>query len=316
MGTHGLCLVTGGAGFIGSNLVVALLERGHRVRVVDNLVTGRLSNLEGLLSGVEFVQADLADESAAKRVMEGVAIVWHQAALPSVPRSIADPLISNRANVTATLNVLTAARDAGVRRVIYASSSSAYGNTPVLPKVETMTPAPLSPYAVSKLTGEYYCRAFSHVYGITTVSLRYFNVFGPRQDPNSQYSAVIPKFISSYLRGEAPTIDGDGEQSRGFTYIDNVVSANLLAAEAEGISGEVLNISVDSQMSLNAMDAKLREFTGVGSSILPNHGPDRPGDIKHSYADIEKAEKLLGYKVLVSTEEGLRKTVEWYRQRM
>ena len=179
-----------------------------------------------------------------------------------------------------------------------------------------MTPAPLSPYAVSKLTGEYYCRAFSHVYGITTVSLRYFNVFGPRQDPNSQYSAVIPKFISSYLRGEAPTIDGDGEQSRGFTYIDNVVSANLLAAEAEGISGEVLNISVDSQMSLNAMDAKLREFTGVGSSILPNHGPDRPGDIKHSYADIEEAEKLLGYKVLVSTEEGLRKTVEWYRQRM
>ena len=282
--------------------------------MLDNLSTGKRENLADLASAIDFVQGDITDFRTVQSAMDGVSVVFHQAALASVPRSIANPIASNHANATGTLHVLTAARDAGAGRVVYASSSSPYGDTPTLPKVETIPPLPKSPYAVSKLAGEYYCRVFSDVYGLETVSLRYFNVFGPYQDPKSQYSAVIPKFIRAYLEGTAPTIDGDGEQTRGFTYIDNVVSANLLAAEAEGVTGEVFNVSVDTRMSLNELDARIRHFTGVGDRLMPTHGPDRAGDVKHSYADITKAVRALGYRVLVPTEEGLRRTVDWYRQ--
>ncbi|MBU1050524.1 SDR family oxidoreductase, partial [Candidatus Bipolaricaulota bacterium] len=294
MGTKTQYLVTGGAGFIGSHLVQALVESGQTVRVLDNLSTGKRENLSGLDDKLEFIEGDMTDFRSVEQAMQGISVVFHQAALPSVPRSIEDPLGSHHANATGTLNVLTAAKAAGVRRVIYASSSSAYGDTPVLPKVETMAPMPLSPYAVSKLAGEYYCQVFSHVYNLETVALRYFNVFGPKQDPHSQYSAVIPKFIGMYLRGQSPTIDGDGEQTRGFAYVDNVVQANLLAAKAQGVSGNVFNISVDTRISLNTLDAKLREYVGVSDSVKPTYGPSRAGDIKHSYADISKAITLLG----------------------
>lgn len=316
MGTQTQYLVTGGAGFIGSHLVQALVDTGVTVRVLDNLSTGKRENLPEIPDKIEFIEADLTDFDSVERAMEGISVVFHQAALASVPRSIHDPQASNHANVTGTVNVLTAAKNAGVRRVVYASSSSVYGDTPTLPKMETMPPRPLSPYAVSKLAGEYYCQVFASVYDLETVSLRYFNVFGPKQDPHSQYSAVIPKFIAMYLRGETPTIDGDGEQSRGFAYIDNVVQANLLAAQADGASGGVFNISVDTRISLNDLDARLRDIIGVGESVKPLYGPPRAGDIKHSYADISKASEQLGYKVVVPTDEGLQRTVEWYRQRM
>lgn len=311
-----VCLVTGGAGFIGSHLCDALVKSGDRVRVIDNLSTGRMANLQGLENQIEFINADIRDPEAVSRAVEDVDIIFHQAALPSVPRSISNPLASHDVNATGTLSVLHAASEANVRRLVYASSSSVYGDTPVLPKVETMAPMPLSPYAVSKLAGEYYCQVFAHVYGLETVALRYFNVFGPKQDPNSQYSAVIPKFSAMYLKGEVPTIDGDGEQTRGFAYIDNVVQANLLAAKAKDVSGNVFNVSVDTRISLNELDARLREIIGVGDVVKPRHGPSRAGDIKHSYADISKASDLLGYKVVVPTDEGLRRTVAWYKQRM
>jgi nucleoside-diphosphate-sugar epimerase len=306
-------LVTGGAGFIGSHLVDALVARGARVRVVDNLVTGRRENLTPLLArgAIEFLEGDLADLEVARRAMDGVEIVLHQAAIPSVPRSVSDPIASNRANVDATLNVLVAARDAGVRRVVYAASSSAYGDTPTLPKHEAMPPAPRSPYALQKLVGEQYMTLFATLYGLETVSLRYFNVFGPRQDPSSPYSGVISLFIRALLEGRPPVVYGDGEQTRDFTYVANVVDGVLRACEAPGVSGAVINLATGGRISLNALLDALRTITGA--RVAARHAPPRPGDVRDSQADISRARELLGYEPIVPFEEGLRLTVEWYR---
>jgi nucleoside-diphosphate-sugar epimerase len=306
-------LVTGGAGFIGSHLVDALVARGARVRVVDNLVTGRRENLAPLLArgAIEFLEGDLADLEVARRAMDGVEIVLHQAAIPSVPRSVSDPIASNRANVDATLNVLVAARDAGVRRVVYAASSSAYGDTPTLPKHEAMPPAPRSPYALQKLVGEQYMTLFATLYGLETVSLRYFNVFGPRQDPSSPYSGVISLFIRALLEGRPPVVYGDGEQTRDFTYVANVVDGVLRACEAPGVSGAVINLATGGRISLNALLDALRTITGA--RVAARHAPPRPGDVRDSQADISRARELLGYEPIVPFEEGLRLTVEWYR---
>ena len=311
-----LYLVTGIAGFIGSSLAEALVARGERVRGIDNLRTGKPENLTGIRSRIEFIEADLNDSAAVAEACRGVAYVLHEAAIPSVPRSVADPLESNRANVDGTLSLLVAARDAKVKRVVYASSSSLYGDTPTLPKHEGMLPSPISPYAVAKLTGEYYMTSFYRVYGLETVSLRYFNVFGPRQDPSSQYSGVLAKFIPRMLRGEQPTIYGDGEQSRDFTYIDNVVDANLraCAAPAAQVAGSAFNAATGRRITLNQTYAILQKLTGYDGP--PEYGPERMGDIKHSLADISLAEKHLGYKPTVAVEEGLSKTVDWYRTQL
>ena len=311
MGTY---LVTGVAGFIGSALARALLERGHTVRGVDNLSTGKRENLAGILDKMDFRQADLADPATATDACRGVDYVLHQAALPSVPRSLADPLETNHSNVDATLNLLVAARAAKVRRVVYAASSSAYGDTPTLPKRADMPANPISPYAVAKLAAELYMTSFYRVYGFETVSLRYFNIFGPRQDANSQYSAVLAKFITQMLKGERPTIYGDGEQSRDFTYIDNAVSANLLACEAPAAQacGRAFNVATGHRASLNQTFALLKKITGFQGEAL--YADPRAGDIKHSLADIAQAEAHLGYKVLVDFEEGLRRTVAWYKE--
>ena len=303
-------LVTGGAGFIGSHLVEELLRRGERVRVVDSLVTGKRANLAHL-SGVEFLEGDLADISVAHRAVEGVEVVLHQAAIPSVPRSVEDPVTSNRANVDASLNLLVAARDARVRRVVYAGSSSAYGDTPVLPKVETMPTAPLSPYALQKLVAEDYCRMFTRLYGLETVTIRYFNVFGPRQDPSSPYSGVISLFVSALCAGRGPTIHGDGEQTRDFTYVANVVDGVLRATTAPGVSGEVINVATGGRISLNQLFATLRDL--IGASVQPVYAEPRRGDVRDSRADISKAERLLGYAPSITFEEGLERTVAWYR---
>ncbi len=305
-------LVTGGAGFIGSHLVEGLLARGCRVRVADDLSTGSLSNLAAVRDRIEFLQADLADLEQAREAVKGVDAILHEAAIPSVPRSVADPVGSNRANIDGTLNTLVAARDEGVKRFVYAASSSAYGPGPELPKVETLPPDPISPYAIGKLTGEFYCQAFYRLYGLPTICLRYFNVFGPRQDPNSEYAAVIPKFITRLLRGERPVIYGDGEQSRDFTYVDNVVHANLLALETDRGFGEMMNAACGERFTLNELFRRLCEITGVRCE--PVYEPERPGDVKHSHADISKARTLLGYEPLVSFEEGLRRTVEYFRR--
>lgn len=305
-----LYLVTGGAGFIGSHIVEELVRRGERVRVLDNLSTGRRENIAPFLEQIELIVGDLCDMETVRQAVEGVTYVLHQGALPSVPRSVANPIASNMANVTGTLNLLVAARDAGVQRVVYASSSSVYGDTPELPKVETIKPAPKSPYAVSKLAAEHYCRVFTQVYGLETVSLRYFNVFGPRQDPRSQYAAVIPIFITALLEGRAPVIHGDGRQSRDFTYVANNVAANLLACTAPGAAGQVFNIACGKRYNLLQLLELLREYTGV--DIPPVHDAPRPGDVRHSQADISRAEEVLGYRPVVSFEEGLRRTVEWY----
>jgi len=306
-----LYLVTGGAGFIGSHLVERLVKEGERVRVFDNLSTGRSENIEPFLSEIEFIDGDIRDSGLVREAMGGVDYVLHQAAVPSVPRSVKDPLTTNSVNVGGTLNVLIAARDAAVKRVVYASSSSVCGDTPVLPKHEEMKPAPRSPYAVSKLGGELYCQAFYHVYGLETVALRYFNVFGPRQDPKSQYAAVIPKFITALLHGEPPTIFGDGEQSRDFTYIENVVEANLLAAKAPGVAGEVFNIACGDRITVNELARLLAEIIGV--NIEPEHASPRLGDVRHSLADISKAKRLLGYESKVDVHAGLKQTVERYK---
>ena len=308
-----LCLVTGGAGFIGSHLVERLVQEGRRVRVIDDLSTGRKHNIEPFLSEIEFVEGDIRDASLVGKVMNGVERVFHQAALPSVPRSVKDPISTNEVNVDGTLNVLVAARDAGVERVIYASSSSVYGNSPLLPKKESMTPQPRSPYAVSKYVGELYSQAFYRVYGLETVCLRYFNIFGPRQDPGSQYSGVVAKFIASLLDAEPPTIFGDGEQSRDFTYVENVVEANLLAARAEGISGEVFNIACGQQLTVKELARLLSQTVGAPAGLTPQFTEERPGDVRHSLADISGAEELLGYKVKVNVGKGLEQTVKWYR---
>ncbi len=304
-------LVTGGAGFIGSHLVDALVERGDEVVVLDNLSTGKLTNLAVVLDRLRFVEASITDLSAVKECCAGVDTVFHQAALASVPRSVNDPIASNETNVTGTLNVLWAAKECGVRRVVYAASSSAYGDTEVLPKREDMPADPLSPYAVNKYVGELYCAVFDRLYGLSTVGLRYFNVFGPRQDPQSQYAAVVPIFITRLLAGEAPVIYGDGEQSRDFTYIRNVVAANLLAAAAPKTGGQTVNIACGDRISLNDLFARLRGL--VGSELSPVYGPARAGDVKHSQADIAAAARLIGFRPEVGVEEGLRETVAWYR---
>jgi len=303
-------LVTGGAGFIGSHLVEELVRRGERVRVVDSLITGHRRNLAHV-GGVDFVEGDLADFAVATRGVQGMDYVLHQAAIPSVPRSVEDPITSNRANVDATLNVLVAARDARVKRVVFAGSSSAYGNTPTLPKREDMPANPLSPYALQKLVGEQYMQMFTTLYGLETVTIRYFNVFGPRQDPSSPYSGVISVFAKALLENKSPTIFGDGEQTRDFTYVANVVDGVLRAATAPGASGQVINVATESRISLNRLFNTMREL--VGSHVNVSYGPARSGDVKDSQADITRARTILGYKPIVSFEDGLRQTLEWYR---
>ncbi|MBI3988607.1 MAG: SDR family oxidoreductase [candidate division NC10 bacterium] len=305
-------LVTGGAGFIGSHLVHALVERGEQVRVLDNLSTGRLENLAPLLDRVELVEGDLQDFSAVKKAVEEVEGILHQGALPSVARSVEDPFAFHAANATGTLNLLIAAKEAGVRRVIYASSSSVYGDSPTLPKEEGMKPDPKSPYAISKLMGEYYCQVFHWIYGLETVVLRYFNVFGPRQDPHSPYAAVIPRFISAMLEGRSPVIFGDGLQSRDFTSVENVVEANLLTLSAKEAAGEVINVACGERSTLLTLVEILNRI--LGTRFIPRFEAPRPGDVRHSQASIEKAERLLGYKPKVGFEEGLRRTVDWMKK--
>jgi len=307
-------VVTGGAGFIGSHIVAALLERGRRVRVVDNFITGHPANVQRFIThpGFEVVKVDIRDRAAIARAVDGAEVVFHQAALASVPRSIDDPVASHEANAGGTLNVLIAARDAKVKRVVYAGSSSAYGDNPVSPKHEDLPAQPISPYAASKLAGEHYCRAFSAAYGLSTVCLRYFNVFGPRQDPKSQYAAAIPLFVTSVLAGKPPTVYGDGEQSRDFTYIENVVSANLLAAAAPAnLMGESINVACGSAVTVNRILLRINELLGM--NVPAEHIPARVGDIRHSLADISLARKLLGYEPAVDFDEGLQRAIEWYR---
>ena len=303
-------LVTGGAGFIGSHLSEELVRRGHTVRVADSLITGKRSNLDHI-PGVEFLEGDLADQAFAKKAVEGMEYVLHQAAIPSVPRSVKDPITSNRANVDATLNVLVAARDAGVKRLVFAGSSSAYGNTPTLPKHEEMPTNPLSPYALQKVVGEQYLQMFTRLYGLETVSIRYFNVFGPRQDPTSPYSGVISVFATALIENRSPKIYGDGEQTRDFTFVANVVDGVLRACEAPGASGEVINVATGGRISLNELFATMRELTG--GTVDPTYLDARQGDVRDSQADISKAERILGYSPKVSFEEGLRQTLAWYR---
>jgi UDP-glucose 4-epimerase len=306
-------LVTGAAGFIGSSLVRSLLDRGQEVRGIDNFATGRRENLTEVLTRMDFREADLLDLDAMHSACAGVDYVLHQAAIPSVPKSVVDPLGSNRANVDGTVNLLVAARDAKVKRVVYAASSSAYGDTPTLPKFEAMAPNPISPYAVAKLASELYMISFFRCYGLETVCLRYFNIFGPRQDPSSPYSGVLAKFSMQMLRGDQPTIFGDGETSRDFTYIDNAVSANLLActAPAAECAGRVFNCATGRRITLNETFDALKKLTGYTGKV--KYAPERSGDIKHSLADITLAQKHLGYKVLVNFEDGLKRTVEWYK---
>ncbi len=306
------CVVTGGAGFIGSSIVRALVARGDRVRVVDDFSTGKLENLAELRGKITLLKGSVCDARLVRRAVKGADVVFHQGARASVPRSIEDPLGTNEANVKGTLVLLAASRDAGVRRVVYAASSSAYGDQPTLPKVETMAPRPLSPYAVSKLAGEHYCQAFTASYGLETVCLRYFNIYGPRQDPNSAYAAVIPKFIAAMLRGERPVIFGDGEQSRDFTFIEDCVVANLLAATAPGAVGRTLNIGCGRRYTLNQLVALLNKL--LGTAIEPVYEPPRRGDVRHSQASIAAARRFLGYKPRFSLEQGLRKTIEWFRR--
>ncbi len=305
-----LYLVTGGAGFIGSHLAEELVRRGHRVRVLDNLSTGKRRNLEHV-PGIELIEGDLADLDACARAVQEVDYVLHQGAIPSVPRSVSDPIGSNRSNIDGSLNILVAARDAGVRRLVYAGSSSAYGDTPTLPKREEMPTRPLSPYALQKLVAEQYCQMFTALYGLETVTIRYFNVFGPRQDPGSPYSGVISLFSTALLEGRRPTIYGDGEQTRDFTYIANVVDGVLRACEAPAASGEVINVATGGRISLNVLLETMNRL--CGTAIAPVYAEARQGDVRDSQADIGKAKSLLGYEPTVDLEEGLRRTLEWCR---
>jgi nucleoside-diphosphate-sugar epimerase len=303
-------LVTGGAGFIGSHLATELVHRGHTVRVVDSLITGHRRNLDHL-PGVEFMEGDLADIGVAMRAVDGMTYVLHQAAIPSVPRSVKDPITSNRANIDASVNILVAARDAGVKRLVYAGSSSAYGNTPTLPKHEDMPTNPLSPYALQKLVVEQYSQLFTRLYGFETVTIRYFNVFGPRQDPGSPYSGVISVFAAALLEGRRPTIYGDGEQTRDFTYVANVVDGVLRAVEAPNAAGQVINVATGGRISLNELLRVMNQI--VGTNLQAIYQEPRAGDVRDSQADITRAKNLLGYTPIVSLEEGLQKTTEWYR---
>ncbi len=310
-------LVTGGGGFIGSNLVEALLKRGESVRVVDNFSTGKRENLafaestSGFPDNLQVLEGDIADLETCRKAAKGIDYVLHQAAIPSVPRSVALPLESNRANVEGTLNMLVAARDAGVKRLIFASSSAIYGNAPGFPRQETIAPEPLSPYAVQKMTGEHYLRVFCELYGLETVSLRYFNVFGPRQDPDSEYAAVIPRFIKAFISGTKPTVFGDGEQSRDFTYVDNVVHGNLLAVEAPNAVGKVMNLACGARFTLNQLLDVLRRITGLEREAL--YTDPRPGDVRHSWADVTLSKEILHYETQVSLEEGLAKSIAYFR---
>lgn len=304
-------LVTGGAGFIGSNIVKKLLENKESVRVLDNLSTGKIENIKPFLDKIEFINGDFTDLKVAKKAVKGVDYVLHQGAIPSVPRSIDDPVETNNANILGTLNMLIASKDEGVKRFVYAASSSAYGDSPTMPKEESMNVSPKSPYAIQKLTGEQYCQIFYKIYGLETVCLRYFNVFGPNQDPESVYSAVIPLFIKKMLKGESPVIYGDGETSRDFTYVDNNVDANLKACIApQKCAGEVINIACGYKISLNDLIEKINKV--LGTKIKPIYKEERRGDVKHSLANISKAKKLLGYKPIVNFDEGLKKVIEFY----
>jgi nucleoside-diphosphate-sugar epimerase len=307
-------LVTGGAGFIGSHIVRRLVENGEYVRVVDNLSTGQLVRLDDLRDSIEFVEGDLADERVSDEAVTGIDYVLHQAAVPSVQRSVRDPIGTNRSNVTATLNILESCRKAGVHRFVYAASSSAYGDTEVLPKTEEMTPNPLSPYALQKLVGERYCKLYYDLYGLETVSLRYFNVFGPDQDPHSEYSAVIPKFITKLLANQPLTIYGDGKQSRDFTYIENVVEANMLAVRAMEAPGSLCNIGCGERITLNQLVGLLDEIVGIKANV--NHIANKAGDVRHSLADITRARCLLGYEPKVMVKEGLRRTVQAFTKQV
>jgi nucleoside-diphosphate-sugar epimerase len=303
-------LVTGGAGFIGSHLTEELVRRGHHVRVLDSLITGKRTNLDHI-TGVEFIEGDLSVDGVAERAVQGVDFVLHQAAIPSVPRSVKDPVSSNRANITSTLNLLVAARDAGAKRVVYAGSSSAYGNTPTLPKHEEMPTNPLSPYALQKLVGEQYCQMFTRLYGFETVTTRYFNVFGPRQDPGSPYSGVISLFSTALLERRQPIIYGDGGQTRDFTYVANVVDGVLRACEAPKVAGEVMNVATGGRISLNDLLATMNRI--LGTDLHAIYKDERAGDVRDSQADISKARRLLGYSPFVDLEEGLRRTLDWCR---
>ncbi len=307
-------LVTGGAGFIGSNICKKLVSQRCFVRVVDNLLTGKKSNLADIIDKIEFIQADMGDEDVARSAMKDIDFCLHQGALPSVPRSVDNPAATHRHCLNATFTLLLAARDAGIKRFVYASSSSAYGDTPTLPKIETMQPQPLSPYAAAKLAGEYYAKVFYEVFGLETISLRYFNVFGPHQDPTSQYAAAIPAFVTAILKDEQPTVFGDGEQSRDFTYVDNVVEANLLAAKAKKTSGEVINIACGQAITVNETIDIINEL--VGGNIKPIYTDPRPGDVKHSLADISLAKKLIGFKPKISFRQGFEKAIGWYRDNL
>lgn len=309
-----LVLVTGGAGFIGSHIVEALLARGDTVRVVDNFSTGARENMAAFERRIDFVEGDLADPIVARRAVDGADGVFHEAAVPSVPRSIEDPVGTMHANVVATVNVLEAARAAKVRRVVFASSSSVYGDSVTLPKHEAMEIRPLSPYAASKLAGEAYCRAYAASMGLETVALRYFNIFGPRQNPDSPYSAVIPLFVRALIRGEPPTVHGDGGQTRDFTFVANAVAANLAALDAPGVSGGVFNVACGEQTSLMELLAAISDLVGI--SIAPRHTPSRSGDIRDSVASIDRARAALGYRPTVSLRDGLAQTVAWFRSRV
>lgn len=313
MALSGIALVTGGAGFIGSHIASALVESGATVRVIDDLSTGYEKNVEAIGSNIDFVKGDVADEQALNKVLSDVELIFHEAAIPSVPRSVDKPTETHKASVDATFKLLLAARDHKVRRLIYAASSSAYGDQPELPKREEMRPAPLSPYAVAKLVGEYYCQVFTRVYGLETVSLRYFNVFGPRQDPTSQYSGVISRFMSALTTGEQPVIYGDGEQSRDFTYISNVVEANLRAAQSTGAVGEIINIANGQRTTLNQLLEAMKAVTGK-ANVSARHAAPRAGDVRDSLADLTRARALLGYEPRVSLEEGLRRTFDWWQK--
>jgi nucleoside-diphosphate-sugar epimerase len=305
-------LVTGGAGFIGSNLADALIDQGAKVVIIDNLVTGFRENLEEIKGDFEFVEGDLNDPNSLARALDGVEIVFHEAALPSVPRSVANPNETHQACVNATFNLLVKSKDVGVKRLIYAASSSAYGDQPTLPKVETMPPAPLSPYAAAKLTGEYYCSVFNQVYGIETLCLRYFNVFGPRQNPSSQYSGVISRFIDALMTGGQPVIYGDGEQTRDFTYIENVVNANIKAAQTSKGFGQTANVANGERIALNELLQVMKRVTGK-ENVEAVYEAERKGDVKHSQADNNRAREWFGYEKLVGLEEGIRRTIDWWR---
>lgn len=313
MGLSGIALVTGGAGFIGSHIASALVANGARVRIIDDLSTGYRENVTEVGGDVDFVHASLADEKGLRKALEDVELVFHEAAIPSVPRSVENPRQTHIASVDSTFSLLDAAREMKVRRIVYAASSSAYGDQPTLPKVEDMLPDPLSPYAVAKLVGEYYCQVFSRVYGLETVSLRYFNVFGPRQDPSSQYSGVISRFIAALLSGEQPVIYGNGEQSRDFTYIANVVDANLKAAESTKGIGTVINVANGERITLNELLKEVQELTGKTDVAVDYRAP-RAGDVLHSLADITRARELLGFEPRVGLREGLQSTIDWWKQ--